>query len=852
MTAFISWYILITLLGWLSFPLAYHLFPALADRGYTLARALGLLVWGYAFWLFASLEIAQNDAGGLLLGLLILLGLSGWAYVSDRGPRTVDDDSVNQPQTVVQWVSKNIRLVLTTEILFLVAFVLMAFIRASNPEVTTAGGEKWMEVAFINAILHSPTFPPHDPWLSGYAISYYHFGYVMAAMLAKLTSTSGPVAHNLMLALVFALSAIGAYGILYSLLGIGKSESGNLEINSQASDEQIPSTSIPGTNLPTANLQNTISALLAPLFLLIVSNLQGFLESLHGRGIGWIFKADGSSISPFWSWLNLQALTDPPTQPLTWVPDQFFWWWRASRVLQDYDLNGNRLEVIDEFPFFSYLLGDLHPHVLAMPFNLLAIAVALHIFSGGWRGSLDLFFGKLRISKTGFFTIALVLGGLAFLNTWDILPGAALIVFSYALARVRESGWGWERVEDVLLLGIPAVVTAFLMYIPFFIGFDSQAGGIIPNFMFVTRGAHLWVMWGTLFIPLLAYLIYLWRSGEPSNWRASILTVFGLLIFLIASMFIIGFIGWKLKPDLVNGILQSQARDMGTFITDSLSRRWTNIGSLLTLLALLIPALAFLLRKKDSAESTQLPLRPSTFALLMIVLGTLLILGPDFFYLRDNFGYRINTVFKFYYQAWILLSIAAAFTVVVMLSRLRGPASIGYAVLIVLVIAMGLFYPIFSVPTKTDDFKINNPEQRTLDGSAYLANFMPEDYQAFHFIGTLEPGIVAEAVGGQYSEYARVSTFTGMPTVLGWPGHEGQWRDASLQGTRQQDIETLYATPSWDMAREIINRYNIRYIYIGPLERSSYPVNEEKFNLFLKPVYRQGNVTIYEVPSAED
>ncbi len=205
------------------------------------------------------------------------------------------------------------------------------------------------------------------------------------------------------------------------------------------------------------------------------------MKSLHNRGIGWMFKADGTATSPFWSWINLQVLTDPPARPLSWIPNQYYWWWRASRVLQDYDLNGNRLEVIDEFPFFSYLLGDLHPHVLAMPFNLLAIAVALNIFLGGWQGKIDLFFGELKINKTGFFTIALVLGGLAFLNTWDILPGAALIVFSYALARVRQSGWGWERIEDVLLLGIPAVVTAFLMYLPFFVGFDSQAGGIVPE-----------------------------------------------------------------------------------------------------------------------------------------------------------------------------------------------------------------------------------------------------------------------------------------------------------------------------------------------------------------------------------
>ena len=186
MTAFISWYIVITILSWLTFPLAYHLFPALADRGYTLARALGLLVWGYVFWLFASLGFAQNDAGGLLLGLLVLVGLSGWAYWVDHG-----SSMVNRSSSMVEWVRENYKLILTTEILFLIAFAFMAFIRANNPEVTTAGGEKWMEVAFINAILHSPTFPPHDPWLSGYAISYYYFGYVMAAMLAKLTSHIG-------------------------------------------------------------------------------------------------------------------------------------------------------------------------------------------------------------------------------------------------------------------------------------------------------------------------------------------------------------------------------------------------------------------------------------------------------------------------------------------------------------------------------------------------------------------------------------------------------------------------------------------------------------------------------------
>jgi uncharacterized membrane protein len=193
----------------------------------------------------------------------------------------------------------------------------------------------------------------------------------------------------------------------------------------------------------------------------------------------------------------------------------------------------------------------------------------------------------------------------------------------------------------------------------------------------------------------------------------------------------------------------------------------------------------------------------------------------------------------------------AAFAITVMLSELRGVTATIYSVLIVFVMGLGLVYPLFSIPSKTDYFKSKNPQQRTLDGSAYLAGMMADDYQAMQYMKQLEDGVVAEAVGpgaGQYSEYARVATFTGMPTVLGWSGHEGQWRDASLQGTRANDIETLYTTSDWMTAQEILKKYNIKYVYIGNLERSTYPVNEEKFGLLLKQVYQQGSVTIYEAP----
>jgi YYY domain-containing protein len=634
----------------------------------------------------------------------------------------------------------------------------------------------------------------------------------MASMLAMFTGVPGTTAFNLMISLIFGLSAVGAYGILYNLLSNYHSPITN-------TDQQVSS------------LQSPFTPLLAPLFLLIVSNVEGFLDVLHTRGFLW---RDGSN---FWTWLDIPELRDAPAQTAAWAPERFWWWWRASRVIQDYELNGTFREVIDEFPFFSYLLGDLHPHVLAMPFNLLAIAVALNIFFGGWRGRTNLFFGELKINKAGFFTIALVLGGLAFLNTWDILIAGALIVFSYTLARVHEAGWGWERVEDILLLGFPAAVTAFLMYLPFYIGFDSQLGGILPSFMFPTRGAQLWVMWGTLLIPLFAFLIHLWRNRIPANWRASGWTAIGLVIVLLFGMFALGFIALQLRPEIVQPILDSQGRDVSAFITDSIARRLSYIGGLLTFLALLIPALAFLFRSEKNS---------SAFVLLMIALGALLVIGPDFLYLRDNFGYRINTIFKFYYQAWIVLSLAAAYGVIILFRNLRGAASIGFSVLFTLVLIVGLTYPVLGLVNKTNGF--NPPFGFTLNDFDRVQRENPDEAAAINWLRSAPDGVVAEAVGGAYSGYARISIYTGLPTVLGWGNHEGQWRDQSLQGTRTEDVQALYVTNDWPTTQAILDRYNIRYVYVGNLERVTYQVNEEKFERFLKPVFQQGNVTIYEVP----
>jgi YYY domain-containing protein len=829
MQSFFLWYFIITLLGWITFPLMYTLFPALADRGYTLSRAAGLLIWAYIFWLFASLGIAQNDMGGIIFALAIIIGASAFIIV-------------NRKSQIVNHLRSNLAVILTTEVLFLIAFAFLAFARSANPELYST--EKPMELAFINGILRSPTFPPQDPWLSGYAISYYYFGYVMTAMLARISNINGSMAHNLMLSLIFGLGAIGSYGILYNLLSTVNRKS--LIENRKPALSKVEGSLI-------------VNSLLAPLFLLLVSNLETLLETLHRNGFFWTKdSATGLYTSSFWTWLDMKDLTTPPILPFQWTPDRYMWWWRASRVIQDYDMTKSPREVIDEFPFFSFLLGDVHPHVLAIPFSLLAIAIALNFFLNRSDEKINLFGTRVHVSYPNFAFAALTIGGLAFLNTWDILVAGTLIVFAYVFSRAHNDGWNWNRLEDLFLLGVPLGFASILLYLPFYLGFSSQAGGILPNMMFITRGAHLWVMWGTLFIPIFAYLIYLTRSraGDDAenlrpNWKLGFGLGLGFALLLWAFSWLLGWIGSYIEADYVLWFLASQGMTAGEFFNATSLRRLEYIGSLLTLLAILIPTLAFLFPKTDLEDQPEIVNRKSQivnqFVLLLITLATLLVLAPEFVYLRDQFGYRINTVFKFYYQAWMLWSLAAAFGTAYLFENLKGLKDVLFRALIGVVIFVGLLFPIFGLMNRTNDF---TPLYGfTLDDFDRIKRDNPDEAAAIDFLRTVPNGVIAEAVGDGYSSYARVSANTGLQTVLGWPGHEAQWRGSyEPQGSRRDDMTKLYSTFRWEEAQAVIEKYGIRYIYVGSLEQTSMRVNDEKFKMHLKAIFQQGNVTIYEVP----
>lgn len=837
------WYLVIGVIGLLSLPLAQYLMPSLRDKGYAFSRVLGLMLTGFIFWLLVSYRILQNDPGGILMALVLFTVIS--VGISKKDPISAFMAIFRQQK----WY------VITFELLFLTLFTLMALLRAANPDIT--GTEKPMELAFINAILRSTSFPPNDPWLAGYSISYYYFGYVITAMLIKLTAIPSGIGFNLMISMVFALTGVGMYGLVYNI------------INSEGVQKWIGKYS-GSRGLPKSGIANILLPLFGPLFTLVISNFEGVFEFLHARGIFWATAADGSLQSPFWKWLNIQELTQAPIQPFSWWPNRpgGIIWWRASRVLSDYNMSGNWLEIIDEFPFFSFLLSDLHPHVLALPFATLMLALALSILLSSEEKGFSLWGIDIHIPpvRLAFFTI--LIGGMAFLNTWDWPVYLALFMGAYLVNRLLNHGLTWDEMWKTISLGILMVAASIIAYLPFYLGFSSQAGGIIPSLVFSTRGTFFWMMFGTLLIPILTFVIIVVARLKPGKTLVrGFITAGGVLL----SLWIVGFgLGWLAANSTnlggsIPGLIGSKLSEAGTYFLSiqgaeggsagqlfntALFRRFTAPGTWITLLGLGSLITTILLSKKITStpdeEQRQAHEVPAgiIFVTLVILVGIFLTLIPEFVYLRDQFGWRMNTIFKFYYQAWVLWSLAASAGIALLWLTLRRFGGVLFRSLAMVLVILGLAYPIIGIASTTNGLKPSN--SLNLDGTAYLQRYNPDEAQAIEWLKQAPFGYVIEAVGGSYSSFARVATLSGLPGILGWPPHESQWRGGAAEmGSRESDIERLYTTPDWQEAKAILDTYKVKYIYVGDLERSTYRLDDGKPSQNLTPVFQNQTVTIY-------
>ena len=283
---------------------------------------------------------------------------------------------------------------------------------------------------------------------------------------------------------------------------------------------------------------------------------------------------------------------------------------------------------------------------------------------------------------------------------------------------------------------------------------------------------------------------------------------------------------------------------------------WLTLFVILMLVWALLWARQKLAQPGPDADEGQTPAgsypgdhKADSFVLLLVLLGAGLALFPEFFYLRDLFGWRMNTIFKFYFQTWIVWALAAAYASAVLLQAgsQKSWARLGGSLAWAALVGMALAYPFFGIWTRTNGF---NPTAWTLDGAAYIDRYNAQEMDAVRWLQQAPYGVVAEAVGGSYSGYARVSMLSGLPAVLGWPGHESQWRGgAEEMGSREADIGLLYRSKTWDQINQVLEKYQIRYVFVGSLEQGQYRPSIPLYEQHLKIAFQNESATVYEVPN---
>ncbi len=635
MSETLVWWVMVQVVGLAALPLCLTLFRRLPDRGYALSKPFALLLVGYLFWVLNVMRVLPNTTGGISLVLVLFFLASGYLLWRRR-------------DELLAFVRERWWLIAAIEALFFLAFVTAAYLRSYVPDL--GGTEKPMDFMFLNAVTRGEGFPPADPWLAGENVSYYYFGYLLVSIMTRLSDVFAnvptSVGYNLGLAMTVALAVTGAFGLVYNLAA-------PREEREAGAGPGTPPADSPGRTL----WRPMAFGLAAGLLLAIMGNLEGLLELLAAHDFG----SNG-----LWEWVSIR---DPTTGELTltsydssrWFPDQHWFWWRATRIL-DGGVG------IHEVPFFSFLLGDLHPHVMSIPFVLLAVGAALALLRS--EGPLDLVVWLER--PLWLVAFGLILGGLAFLNTWD-MPTMAFIFALIALLRNRllADRWSWGLVLDTAGFVAPLFVVAFLAYIPFFRGgFTSQAAGFTAEAGAGSGLFHTFLLWGPFAALVLPYAAWrLTRSDQPVALRAvlwSLAPAAAILALWVVWDLLAKASGW-LPPTI-------RLNEAGADLWSRIGERGWNwltvlaMGSALGLLGL------SLVREVEAARRSEDERLGHIFALALSAIAALLILGAEFIFIHDTFGSRMNTIFKLYYQAWLLLSVAGGFALYELTRGWRLPA----------------------------------------------------------------------------------------------------------------------------------------------------------------------------------
>ncbi len=816
--AAVLWYLCLTLLGWIVYPLLRLSLPGLADRGYPLARTAGMLILAYLVWLAGFLEISYTRT---TISIILLFMLASAIYLILR-----------QSPQIFKELRAQRKYFLIVEGLTLAFFIAFLLIRFGNPDLwhPWKGGEKPMDFSYFNAILKSTVFPPYDPWYAGGYLNYYYFGFVIAGTLVKWLGIVPAVAYNLLLPTFFSLIAMGGFSLVWNLV--------------QANHKDHP------TERQSTNLISYISAFAGVIGIAVLGNLgtvrmifQGYQRLVAPDGI-----IEGVPILTRWLWA-LQGFWEVFTGgnlPYS-LGD---WYWIPSRAIPA----PGDVEPITEFPFFTVLYGDLHAHLMALPITILSLSIIISLVlsrlrwpdrlgAAAWLGLAALAVGALRPTNTWDFPPYLALGLVAIIYTvgkywgsetkqWQTDPEDSQNGVVYLINKLPPIT---TRIVALILTGLTFIVLSFILFQPFtdwyalgYTKIDFWQGTHTPVSSYLTH-------WG-----LFLFLITAWMIQESLTWMAE--TPVSAL--------------QKLRPHL--HLIQIA---LVLLLASILILSWMEVR--IAWLVLLLAAWAAILLLKPGISDAR------RIVLFLVGTGLVLTLMVEVIVLVGDIG-RMNTVFKFYLQVWTFFAISAAASLAWTLQRLNNWSPnwrrAWQGVLAVLVAGASL-YPLLAGTAKIKD-RMSEDAPNSLDGMAYMqfatyadnwgTMYLDQDYQAIRWlqenvIGS--PVIVEANLRNLYRWGSRMSIYTGLPGVVGWEWHQQQQRAVTPGAwvtNRILEIDDFYLTTDWEAARKFLQKYDVQYIIVGQQERGHYPgAGLEKFinaeGILWKEVFRYQDTVIYQV-----
>jgi len=881
--AALLWFAMIQCFGAASLPLTFFLLRRLPDRGYACSKAVGVLLFAYLNWMLVSLHILPNTAASLLLALALALCLNGYALVRLRGE-------------LVAFVRENRVLVLATEAVFAALFAAFLVFRMFHPDIFDS--ESTPDISLVTSSMRSLDFPPWEVWVAGFRVNYYYYGQYITGALTRLCGIPVELTYNLMFATVPALAGGLLFSLLYNLTrrfryGLWAVAIGLFSCNLDAFLYGLA-----------RFVQRALQALELP-----SAESTAFLQRLTDYALtplGFLFQKLLS-----WGWLNPESFSPPGLETsfryfrsahevIPWTVHEFPFW-----TFTYVDLHAHLLAMP------MYLLSLCL--ILNLLFQTGRQGLGL-FGSGPARWARLALYGLLfasifPTSSWSYPVLVLMLAAVLLLRAWDSgrsagraagTPGAP--VRSPAERALRAVGApAWHTVVPLSLI----VVAGLFLFLPYLGHFHHPVVGLGWVHQHTTGLKEYLTVNGFFVFMVTVFCLGLVAAAVSRGAGA------GTAGFRVLPPCGEPFPGRgepsgphaRNPPSGTSENLQAEASN-----TLRQGLRLTSRNQAVALLAgavLLVAASQLLAHGVGRAfhpvrdYQTAGLLFPFAVALFALLPGRrrdpglcFALLAAAFFVLTgfgleiacvkdDYYGAemtRFNSIFKYYSDAWYLGAVFSAYTLFLMAGRLSGTtrsrrAAYGlWMTVFLLFFAATLVFVPLGLQSRMG-YHRQCPVGKvtpTLNGWACLASLQPDVYAGIQWVRRNVPysPVLLEAAGNNgrdaaidyLHQYSFVSAFTGLPTVMGWEFHMhvrhyrepvGPTLQPVSESDRGRDVQTIYNTLDLRELTVLLSRYQVRYIWIGPLEREVYDAEGlRKFEVLADPfpvVFRQGDVCIHRV-----